>query len=466
MPEPRPRTLRAETMGTAPMWFLLLQMSLPPMLAIVVMALYSIVDRAFVGNVIGVDALSGLSAAFPAQIAAVAIGLLPGLGGMSVVSRALGARDTRQASRVIGSSLAILAPIYLAITAAGLLRLDELTSLLGASPDTAPYAREYLAIILPGGFLTMLAIAANNLFMAEGRPGSATIVLAGGAVANVILDALFILVFGWGITGAAAATVLAQGLAVLYIAWFYLSGRSALSITFDALRPRLGLAREIVALGLPIFIIESARSIVVVAINNILARYADGDAYIALFGVINSVLEFALAPFIGVALAFLPLAAYNYGARNYPRIRQAIWQSCLGATVGGALMIAVLLPLSGHIIRLFAEANALPSEAADALRVALLALPIVGVEFVSSVAFQALGKAWPSVALTVTQRVILLLLWVFVLSEVLGVWGVWWSFPVTDVTAMFLGFGALALVWRRAEKWGEADFDRKMVGAE
>ena len=465
MSEPRPRTLRAETMGTAPMWFLLLQMSLPPMLAIVVMALYSIVDRAFVGNVIGVDALSGLSAAFPAQIAAVAIGLLPGLGGMSVVSRALGARDTRQASRVIGSSLAILAPIYLAITIAGLLYLDGLTSLLGASPDTAPYAREYLAIILPGGFLTMLAIGANNLFMAEGRPGSATIVLAGGAVANVILDALFILVFGWGITGAAAATVLAQGLAVLYIAWFYLSGRSALSITLDALRPRLGLAREIVALGLPIFIIEAARSIVVVVINNILARYADGDAYIALFGVINSVLEFALAPFIGVALAFLPLAAYNYGARNYPRIRQAIWQSCLGATVGGALVIAVLLPLCGYIIRLFAEANALPSEAADALRVALLALPIVGVEFVSSVAFQALGKAWPSVALTVTQRVILLLLWVFVLSEAFGVWGVWWSFPVTDVTAMFLGFGALALVWRRAEKWGEADFDRRVVGA-
>lgn len=452
-------------MGTAPMWFLLLQMSFPPMLAIIVMALYSIVDRAFVGNVVGVDALSGLSAAFPAQIAAVAIGLLPGLGGMSVVSRALGARDTRQASRVIGSSLAILAPIYLVITVAGLLRLDELTSLMGASPNTAPYAREYLLIILPGGFFTMLAVAANNLFMAEGRPGSATIVLAGGAIANVILDALFILVFGWGITGAATATVIAQGLAVLYIAWFYLSGSSALSITFDALRPRLGLAREIVALGLPIFIIEAARSIVVVVINNILARYADGDAYIALFGVINAVLEFALAPFIGVALAFLPLAAYNYGARNYPRIRQAIWQSCLGATIGGALMIAVLLPLSGSIVRLFAEANALPPEAANALRVALLALPIVGVEFVSSVAFQALGKAWPSVALTVTQRVAFLLFWVFVLSETLGVWGVWWSFPVTDGSAMFLGFGALALVWRRAEKWGESDFDRRAVGA-
>ena len=447
-------------MGTAPMWFLLLQMSFPPMMAIIVMALYSIVDRAFVGNVVGVDALSGLSAAFPAQIAAVAIGLLPGLGGMSVVSRALGARDTRQASRAIGSCLTILAPIYLVITAAGLLRLDELTAALGASPNTAPYAREYLVIILPGGIFTMLAIAANNLFMAEGRPGSATIVLAGGAVANVILDALFILGFGWGITGAAAATVLAQGLAVLYIAWFYLSGRSALSVTLDALRPRLRLIREIIALGLPIFIIEAARSIVVVVINNILARYADGDAYIALFGVINAVLEFALAPFIGVALAFLPLAAYNYGARNYPRIRQAIWQSCLGGTVAGALMIGVLLPLCGYIIRLFAETNALPSEAADALRVALLALPIVGVEFVSSVAFQALGKAWPSVALTVTQRVIMLLLWVFVLSEALGVWGVWWSFPVTDVSAMFLGFVALALVWRRAEKWGEANFSR------
>ena len=448
-------------MGTAPMWFLLLQMSMPPMFAIVVMALYSIVDRAFVGNIVGVDALSGLSAAFPAQIAAVAVGLLPGLGGMSVVSRALGARDTRQASRVIGSSLLILAPIYLAMTVAGLLYLDELTSLMGASANTAPYAREYLVIILPGGFLTMIAIMANNLFMAEGRPGSATIVLAGGAVANVVLDALFIVVFGWGITGAAAATVLAQGLAVLYVAWFYLSGASALSVSFDALRPRLGLMREIVALGLPIFIIEAARSIVVVVINNILSRYEGGDGYIALFGVINSVLEFALAPFIGIALAYLPLAAYNYGARNYDRIRQAIWQSCLGATIAGALMIAVLLPLSGYLVALFAETEALPPEAAGALRVALLALPVVGMEFVGSVAFQALGKAWPSVVLTVTQRVVLLLIWVFALSEVVGVWGVWWSFPVTDVSAMFLGFGALALVWQRADRWGEADYARR-----
>lgn len=452
-------------MGSAPMWFLLLQMSFPPMLAIIVMALYSIVDRAFIGNVVGVDALSGLSAAFPAQIAAVAIGLLPGLGGMSVASRALGARDVRQASRVIGSSLAILAPVYLAVTIAGMLRLDDLTALMGASPNTAPYAREYLVIILPGGFFTMLTVAANNLFMAEGRPGSATVVLAGGAIANVILDALFILAFGWGITGAAAATVLAQGLAVTYVAWFYLTGRSALSITFDALRPRFKLIRQIIALGLPIFIIEAARSIVVVVINNILAQYQGGDAYIALFGVINAVLEFALAPFIGVALAYLPLAAYNYGARNYQRIRKAIWQSCLGATIGGALMIAVLLPLSGHIIRLFAEANALPPEAANALRVALAALPIVGIEFVSSVAFQALGKAWQSVVLTVTQRVVFLLFWVFTLSGVLGVWGVWWSFPVTDVSAMFLGFIALALVWRRAEKWGEADLNRRAVGA-
>lgn len=449
-------------MGSAPMWLLLLRMAFPPMLAIVVMALYSIVDRAFVGNVVGVDALSGLSAAFPAQIAAVAVGLLPGLGGMSVVSRALGGRDTRLASRVIGSCLVILIPIYLVTTIVGLMRLDELTALMGASPTTAPYAKEYLIIILPGGLLTMMTIAANDLFMAEGQPGAATIILAGGAVANVILDALFILVFGWGITGAAAATVLAQGLAVLYVAWLYLSGRSALSITLDALRPRLGLIREIVALGMPIFIIEGARSIVVVVINNILARYEGGDAYIALFGAINAVLEFALAPFIGVALAFLPLAAYNYGARNYARVRQAIWQSCLGATVAGGLLIAILLPLSGHIIGLFAEGSALPPEAGAALRVVLMALPIVGIEFVSSIAFQALGKAWPSVVLTITQRVALLLLWVFTLSEALGVWGVWWSFPATDLSAMALGIGALALIWRRVEKWGEADFARKV----
>ena len=448
-------------MGSAPMWRLLLQMAFPPMLAIIVMALYSIVDRAFVGNVVGVDALSGLSAAFPVQMGAVGLGLLTGLGGMSVISRALGARDTPQASRVIGATLAILVPMYLLATVVGLARIDQLIGMMGASADTAEYCRQYLVVILPGSLLSMLAVTANNLFMAEGRPIPATVVLAGSAIVNVLLDALFILVFGWGVTGAAVATVVAQGLAVLYTAWFYLSGRSALRVNADALLPRPGLLWEVVTLGLPICIIEIARSIVVVVINNILSRYEGGDAYIALFGVVNSVLEFALAPFIGAALAYLPLAAYNYGAGNYDRVRQAIWQSCLGATVAGALMIAVLLPLSGRIIGLFAEADALPPEAGDALRVTLVALPIVGIEFISSIAFQALGKAWPSVMLTMAQRVALLLAWVFALSELFGVWGVWWSFPATDLGAMLLGVGALALVWRKVDGWGQRETARR-----
>ena len=441
-------------MGTAPMWRLLLQMAFPPMFAIIVMALYSIVDRAFVGNVVGVNALSGLSAAFPVQIAAVAIGLLPGLGAMSVVSRALGARDPRRASRAIGSSLAILVPVYLAATIAGLIHLDQMAIWMGASEHTVGFAHQYLVIILPGSLFTMIAIAVNNLLMAEGRPGTATVVLAGGAVLNVILDALFILGLGWGVTGAAAATVTAQGGAVLFAVWFYLSGRSALRISVDALIPRLELIREITALGIPIFIIESARSVVVVVINNILSQYPGGDAYIALFGIINAVLEFALAPFIGAALAYLPLAAYNYGAGYYGRVRQAIWQSCLGATVGGALMVAVLLPLAGYIVTLFSAQDSLPAESGDALRIALLALPIVGIEFVSSIAFQALGMAWPSVVLTMTQRVVLLLAWVFGLSHVFGTWGVWWSFPATDLGAMLLGLAALILVWKRVDDWG------------
>lgn len=441
-------------MGTAPMWRLLLQMAFPPMFSIIVMALYSIVDRAFIGNVVGVNALSGLSAAFPVQIAAVAIGLLPGLGAMSVVSRALGARDPQRASRAIGSSLAILLPVYIVAAIAGLTNLEQMAIWMGASEHTVGYARQYLVIILPGSLFTMVAIALNNLLMAEGRPGTATVVLAGGAVLNVILDAVFILEFGWGVTGAAAATVAAQGGAVLFAVWFYLSGRSALRITADALIPRLGLIREITALGIPIFIIELARSVVVVVINNILSQYPGGDSYIALFGVLNAVLEFALAPFIGAALAYLPLAAYNYGAGYYHRVRQAIWQSCLGATVGGAIMIAVLIPLAGHIVLVFSTRDALPPESGAALQVVLLALPIVGIEFISSIAFQALGMAWPSVVLTMAQRVVLLLAWVFGLSHVFGVWGVWWAFPATDLGAMALGLGALILVWKRVDDWG------------
>ena len=453
-----PRTTpQAESMGSAPMWRLLVHMSGPPTLAIIVMAMYSIVDRVFVGRAVGIDALSGLSAAFPAQLLAVGLGLLPGLGGMSVISRALGAQNAARASRVLGSSLAIVFPMYLILVTVGLFQLEPLLGLLGASANTAPHAREYLVIILPGSLLVMVAMSCNQYLMAEGRPTIAMILLAGGAVLNIALDALFVLVLGWGVSGAAAATVIAQGTVVAYLLWFYLSGRSVLTVSRDALRPRLPLVWAVITLGLPICLIEVARSFVVVVINNILSGYDNGDSFIALFGVINSVLEFALAPFIGVALAYLPLAAYNYGARSYARVRQAIWQSCLGATIGGALIAAVLLPLAGVIIRLFTEPGALPEEGAVAMRVVLMVLPIVGIEFISSIAFQALGKAWPSVALTVAQRIVFLLVYLKVLSSSFGVWGVWWSFPATDLTAMLLGVAALTIVWKRVERWGEAD---------
>ncbi len=450
-------TAQAEAMGTAPMWRLLATMSGPPTLAIIVMALYSIVDRAFVGRAVGVDALSGLSAAFPAQLLAVGLGLLPGLGGMSVISRALGAHRSRLASRVLGSSLVIVLPLYLALVVVALTQLEPLLGLLGTSDITAPHARQYLVIILPGSLLVMIAMSCNQYLMAEGRPAIAMILLAGGALLNIALDALFVLVLGWGVAGAAAATVIAQGTVVVYLIAFYASGRSALTVSRDALLPRVGLAWEIITLGLPICFIEVARSFIVVIINNILSGFDNGDAYIALFGVVNSVLEFALAPFIGVALAYLPLAAYNYGARRYDRVRQAIWQSCLGATVAGALIIAILIPLSGTIIKLFTEPGALPPEAASVMRVVLMALPIVGIEFVSSIAFQALGKAWPSVVLTVTQRIIVLLIYLGAFASAYGVWGVWWSFPATDVTALILGVGALAIIWKRVERWGESD---------
>ena len=165
-------------------------------------------------------------------------------------------------------------------------------------------------------------------------------------------------------------------------------------------------------------------------------------------------LEFAQAPFIGAALAYFPLAAYNYGARRYDRVRQAIRQSCFGSTIAGTVMVAVLLPLSGRIVTLFAGANGLPPEAGTALRITLTALPVVGMEFISAIAFQALGMAWPSVVLTVAQRVVLLLAWVFGLSHALGARGVWWSFPATDFSAMLLGIGALTLVWKKVDQWG------------
>ena len=250
-------------MGTAPMWRLLATMSVPPTLAIVVMAMYSIVDRAFVGNAVGVDALSGLSAAFPAQLLAVGLGLLTGLGGMSVISRALGARNVALASRVVGSALAITVPLYLVVAVVGLTQLQSLVDLMGASTETAVYARQYLVIILPGSLLVMVSMTCNNFLMAEGRPPIAMLLMAGGAVINIALDALFVLVLGWGVSGAAAATVISQGAAVGYMVWFYLSGRSALRINRDALCPRLGLIWQIITLGAPICIIEVARSFIV-----------------------------------------------------------------------------------------------------------------------------------------------------------------------------------------------------------
>ena len=428
---------------------LLFSMSLPVIIAIIISAIYNIADTIYIGRSVGQLGVAGIGIGFPIQLMINSLGILIGLGGASVISRALGANDKRKAERTIGTTYLIGFVIYIIFIVVTMPFLPSVVSGLGANGEVAPYALDYLQYIIPGAIFILLAVGAGNLLMAQGKPELAMMQLVVGAVLNLILDPIFIFVFKLGVSGAAIATVISQGLSFLLVLYFQFSKiTSLMPKAIDFIKLKLKIVWEILSLGTPAFLQEVGASLLIIVVNNVLNNMGGTatSSLLAVFGILNKLLIFMITPLIGIAQGFMPIAGYNYGAKNFGRIKEAFKLSTISAFVITLAIVAVVLIFLGPILSIFTNDIELIQMGVLPLRLMYAALPFATFSVVAAMYFMGTGKVIPAVVISLSRQTLLLIPIMLLLSSVLGLTGVWIAFPIADLLSV-----ALAALWIRWE---------------
>jgi putative MATE family efflux protein len=411
---------------------LLIEFSVPAITGMMVNALYNVVDRIFVGQGVGKDAIAGITIGFPLMIVMMAFGMLIGIGASSLVSIRLGEHKKAEAELIVGNGLTLITALSIALTALGLLFIDPLLAAFGASPQVLPYAKTYFAIILYGGASQGIGFGINNCIRAEGNPKIAMITMLIGAIINTILDPIMIYTFKMGIAGAAWATIFSQTVSAVWVLYYYLGGQSSLQIHWGNLKLRTAVVGKIFAIGSAPFAMQLAMGGITLVLNQALVRYG-GDLAIAAMGIVNSILMLILMPIFGIIQGAQPIIGYNYGARQFDRVKKALKLAIIAATVvtvGGFAMVQLFPRL---IFQMFNREADLVALGAKALRTCLIFLPIIGFQVVGSNYFQAIGKPQEAMTLSLSRQVLFFLPALLILPKIFGLYGVFWAGPTADL---------------------------------
>jgi putative MATE family efflux protein len=438
---------KSEFLGKDNIRKLLWKLSVPVIVGLLVQALYNVVDTFYVGLVYGADsvqAIGGLSIAFPIQMIIMAFGIVLGTGGSSIISRALGARENEKAEKVLGNvfSLSLILSVIMAVFC--LHYLDPILKVFGATPGVLPYARDYLSYIIMGGTVFVFGVATQNIVRAEGNSHLAMTAMILGGGLNIFLDPVFMFGLGMGVKGAAIATVISQTIASAWLLLYYIKGKGAVRFRSETLKPDLKIIKEIAAIGTGSFIMECSNSIMMIFVYNALAVYG-GDVAIAVFGVVMKINSFVFMTLLGMAFGLQPVVGFNYGAKKYERIVEAVKISLVATTTFGLFGLLIINLLKEQLLGLFSTDPAYLKLGENAIMVMLLGTPLIGMNIITSTVFQALGKAKPAFLLSISRQLLFLIPSVVLLPRLYQLDGVWKAFPVSDTLAfLFSGF----MLWR------------------
>jgi putative MATE family efflux protein len=416
---------------------LLLNLSLPAFAGMFVMTLYNVVDTIFIGRYVGPLGIAGLSIVFPIQMLTMGIGQMTGMGGASLVSRLIGARNTPRAEHALGNALTFTLIVAAVLMIVGLSNPDLWLRLMGASDTVLPYAHDYMTIILIGVLFRTFAMSQNFLIRAEGNARVPMIGMIVGAGSNIVLDAIFIIPLGMGVKGAALATVIAQLFSSLYFLRYYLSGKSFLKVHLQNLVIQWGILKSILAIGISSFARVAAQSLAVVFINRTAPAFG-GDLAISSYGIIQRIMMFALMPGIVIGQGMQPILGFNYGAKRYDRALRVIKIAFIAATIYSIIAFFALYFYPELFIRVFTTDSELIAMAAHAARHVFFAAYLIGFVIVGSIIFQAVGKAPQAFVTAIARPALFLLPLVFLLPKYWQLDGVWLAFPITDALTSIL----------------------------
>jgi putative MATE family efflux protein len=443
---------KTERLGHEGIGKLLLEFSIPAIVGMLVTACYNVVDRIFIGHSAGALGIAALTVAFPIMVIQMALAGLIGMGATANISIKLGQGNKEFARRVSGNAVTLLGIETVVFTALGLIFLDPLLKLFGASADVLPYAREYMSIIMLGSVFQFFSFGMNNMMRAEGKPVIAMATMLIGAALNVLLAPLFIFVFGWGMQGAALATVLSQAVSATWIFLHFNQKDNLLKISANNLRLDPEIVRQIIMLGLPIFFVNAAMCAQIAVLNNSLGLYG-GDIAISGMGIVNSISTLIILPILGINQGAQPIIGYNYGARRLERVTKAFKWAALAATAVSTAGFVVTKIIPEQLISMFNSSDPeLIAFGANALLIYMVSFPIVGSQIVGANYFQAVGKPKISLFLTLSRQVLILIPLIIVLPIFFKVKGVLAASPISDLLAFILTAACITVEMRKLKR--------------
>jgi putative MATE family efflux protein len=435
---------------------------MPAIIAQVSSSLYNIIDSIFVGQGVGPLAISGLALTMPVMNLSAAFGAMVGVGSSALTSIRLGQGNKRAAELILGNVVLLNVVMGVAFMALGLIYLDDLLYMFGASDESIPYAREFMRVILIGNVITHLYLGLNNQLRVTGYPQKAMHTMLLSVVLNLVLCPLFIFVFKWGIAGSAWATVIAQTVALGWQLHHFSRKQNFLSFRRDSFRFNLDIVRGTLSIGMAPFIMQCCACVVVIFVNNTMQDYG-GDLAIGAYGIVNRVAFLFTMVVMGLNHGMQPIVGYNYGAKNYERVRRILFMTIGWATLVTTVGFLVCQLFPEYVVRLFAkedgsgDATQLIALASHGLQAILIAFPIVGFSIVVGNFFQYIGKAKRAILLSMTRQMLFILPLLVVLPPKWGQDGVWYSIPIADTMAMVLALGLLIYQLRKLRRTPDSE---------
>lgn len=417
---------------------LMLKYFIPAFIGVVVNALYNIVDRIFIGQGVSAVALSAVSVIFPVMLIMMAFGMLIGIGAGVLVSINMGKKDLDKAEHVLGNSFMLMIVVSGLITIIGFLIKKPMLEMFGVSAETYAYANDYLNIILAGTIFQVVGFSLNNVIRSEGNARIAMYSMLLSAGLNTILDPLFIFVFDFGVKGAAYATVISMIALSVWVLLHFKSHRSVVKLRSRYFKLNANIIREILTIGMAPFFMQTANSAVQALINTKLIQFG-GDLAVGAMGIVNSVLTLIIMSIIAINMASQPIIGFNYGAKALPRVKATLRLSMIAATVISIGAFFVVQAFPGAIVGLFNASNPdLMALGKQGVRLAMLALPLVGFQVVVGNFFQSVGKAKIATMLTLLRQVIVLIPLLFVLPVLFDLTGIWIAMPISDACSAII----------------------------
>ncbi|MBP2100223.1 MATE family efflux transporter [Enterococcus rivorum] len=439
-------------LGTEKISKLLIKFSVPAIIGMLVNALYNVVDRIFIGNApgLGANGLAGITIGFPIMIIMMSVGMLFGIGGATLFSMKLGEGKRKEAEEILGNTFILLLISGSVLLVLGTLFLGPMLQFFGASEAVLPFVKEYMGIIFFGSIFQVMGMGLNNFLRADGQPKLAMITMFVGAGTNIILDPILIYVFDMGMAGAALATIFSQFISMAWILNYFLRG-SGHRIQRKNLKIKRWIVTRVVSLGLPSFLLQLGNSLLNVVLNKSLLTYG-GDLAVSGMGIVNSIQTILLMPIIGLNQGLQPIISFNFGAKKFARVKEAVKLGIMVATLIVFLGWGFTRLFPEIFVRMFNQEPDLVAFGSYALKAWFWGLPVIGFQIIAANFFQATGRSKIAIFLTMTRQIILLIPAILIFSNIWGLNGIVHAAPFADIVAAILTFLWFSFEMRRLSR--------------